>query len=404
MSQKYLNRMKLKMLFFAIAVSGCLSLFGGNISKPAWVKKSVETATFQLKQMSSDLYDKSGNEIFPRSVKDGQIKLVDGEDWTSGFFPGSLWYAYELTGNKKLLENARYFTNKLESQQFFTGNHDIGFIMYCSYGNAHRLSPETKDSIILVNSAISLSKRFYPKVGLIRSWDNERWAFPVIIDNMMNLELLFEMSKSTGNPLFRDIAIKHADKTMENHFRKDMSSYHVVSYNPETGKVETKETHQGYSNESAWSRGQAWGVYGFTMCYRETGDKKYLTRAKAIASYIMNNPTMPKDKVPYWDYNAPKIPNEPRDASAGAVAASALLELYTITGEKQYFSFAEQTLKSLSGKKYLAKAGTNHNFILMHSVGSAPHKSEVDKPLAYADYYYLEALKRYMDILSSSER
>lgn len=391
--------MKLKMLFFAFAVSGCLTLFAGNISQPAWVKKGVETATFQLKQMSAKLHDKTDKALFPRSVKDGQIKLVDGEDWTSGFFPGSLWYAYELTGDKQLLENARYYTNKLEPQQFFTGNHDIGFIMYCSYGNARRLSPEKKDSLILVNSAISLTKRFFPKVGLIRSWDNERWTFPVIIDNMMNLELLFEMSKTTGNPLFRDIAIKHADKTMENHFRKDMSSYHVVSYNPETGKVETKETHQGYSNESAWSRGQAWGVYGYTMCYRETGDKKYLTHAKAIASYIMNHPAMPKDKVPYWDYNAPKIPNEPRDASAGAVAASALLELYTITGEKQYFSFAEKTLKSLSGKKYLAKAGANHNFILMHSVGSIPGKFEVDKPLNYADYYYLEALKRYVDIL-----
>jgi len=397
----YSNRMKIKMLFFAFTVSGCLTLFAGNNNQPAWVKKGVETATFQLKQMSAKLHNKTDKALFPRSVKDGQIKLVDGEDWTSGFFPGSLWYAYELTGDKQLLGNARYFTNKLEPQQYFTGNHDIGFIMYCSYGNARRLSPEKKDSLILVNSAISLTKRFFPKVGLIRSWDNERWAFPVIIDNMMNLELLFEMSKTTGNPLYRDIAIKHADKTMENHFRKDMSSYHVVSYNPETGKVETKETHQGYSNESAWSRGQAWGLYGYTLCYRETGDKKYLTHAKAIASYIMNHPTMPKDKVPYWDYNAPKIPNEPRDASAGAVAASALLELYTITGEKQYFSFAEKTLKSLSGKKYLAKAGTNHNFILMHSVGSIPGKFEVDKPLNYADYYYLEALKRYMDILSA---
>jgi rhamnogalacturonyl hydrolase YesR len=390
--------MKLKMLLFVFASSGYLSLSASNISQPVWVKKSVETATFQLKQMSSKLYNKTGKEVFPRSVKDGQIKLVDGEDWTSGFFPGSLWYAYELTGDKKMLENARYYTNKLESIQYFTGNHDIGFIMYCSYGNARRLSPQKSDSSILVNSAISLTKRFFPKVGQIRSWDNERWAFPVIIDNMMNLELLFAMSKTTGNPLFRDIAIKHADKTMENHFRKDMSSYHVVSYNPETGLVETKETHQGYSNESAWSRGQAWGLYGYTVCYRETGDKKYLKQAKAIASYIMNCPVMPKDKVPYWDYNAPKIPNEPRDASAGAVTASALLELYTITGEKQYFSFAETTLKSLSSKKYLAKVGCNHNFILMHSVGSIPGKFEVDTPLNYADYYYLEGLMRYVNI------
>jgi len=396
----YLKRMKFRLLFFAVSVSGLISVNAGNSKQPAWVKHSIETASIQLKQMSAKLHDINVKEQFPRSVKDDQLKLVEGDDWTSGFFPGSLWYAYELTGDKQLLENARYFTDKLEPQQFFTGNHDIGFIMYCSYGNARRLSPEKKDSAILVNSAISLSKRFFPKVGLIRSWDNERWVFPVIIDNMMNLELLFEMSKYTGNPMFQDIAVKHADKTMKNHFRKDMSSYHVVSYNPETGKAETKETHQGYSNESAWSRGQAWGVYGYTMCYRETGDKKYLAQAKAIASYIMNQPVMPRDKVPYWDYNAPKIPNEPRDASAAAVNASALLELYTFTGEKKYFSFAEETLKSLSGKKYLAKAGTNHNFILKHSVGSVPGNFEVDKPLAYADYYYLEALKRYLNILN----
>ena len=398
----YSKQIKLKTLLVIGIVSSLSIMNGKTTSKPAWVKKGIETATYQLSKMAVTLQNVKGKELFPRSANDNTLKLVDGEDWTSGFFPGSLWYAYELTGNKKMLENARYFTNKLEPQQFFTGNHDIGFIMYCSYGNARRLAPQPTDSSILVNSAISLSKRFSQKVGLIRSWDNERWKFPVIIDNMMNLELLFEMSKTTGNPLFSDIAVKHADKTMVNHFREDMSSYHVVSYNSETGKAETKETHQGYSNESAWSRGQAWGVYGYTMCYRETGDKKYLSQAEAIASYIMNNSAMPKDKVPYWDYNAPKIPNEPRDASAAAVDASALLELYTFTGKKQYFSFAEETLKSLSGKNYLAKAGANHNFILMHSVGNIPGNFEIDSPLNYADYYYLEALKRYMDIVNKN--
>ena len=367
-----------------------------------WIKSSIETAAFQLNLTAQKLQNSSDTNSFPRSADKGKLKLVDSKDWTSGFFPGSLWYAYELTGNKKLAEHARNYTNKLFDIQYYKDNHDVGFMMLCSYGNAIRLNPNKGDSAILINSAKSLSTRFCPQVGLIRSWDKERWKFPVIIDNMMNLELLFEASKMSGDNSFRNIAISHADNTMLNHFRPDMSTYHVVSYNPENGKVETKETHQGYSDNSSWARGQAWGLYGYTVCYRETKFPRYLERAKAIASFIMNNPNIPDDLIPYWDYDAPNKPNVLRDASAAAITASALIELSSLTNNKIYLLYAEKILKTLSGPQYLAKRGTNDGFILMHSVGSIPGKFEIDTPLNYADYYYLEALKRYTDIFNSN--
>jgi hypothetical protein len=367
-----------------------------------WLNRATERANYQLTRLAKateKIYPDSA--VFPRTIlADNQTLYVGIYDWTSGFFPGSLWYGYELTGDKALEKEARKFTMKLSPLQYYKGIHDVGFMIFCSYGNAIRLASAKGDTEVLVNTAKSLTSRFNPKVGLIKSWDHEpAWKFPVIIDNMMNLELLFEASKMTGDNSYKNIAIIHADNTMKNHFRPDMSTYHLVSYDPETGEVLTKETHQGYSNSSAWARGQAWGLYGYTVCYRYTNDKKYLEWAEKIANYIIAN-VKTEDKIPYWDYNAPKIPNEPRDASAAAVTASALLELSqkSASGAK-YFSYAEKILKSLSSDKYLAKKGENNGFILMHSVGSFPHNSEVDVPLNYADYYYMEGLKKYTDII-----
>jgi uncharacterized protein YyaL (SSP411 family) len=251
----------------------------------------------------------------------------------------------------------------------------------------------------LVNAAKSLASRFSPVTQTIRSWDFGTWSYPVIIDNMMNLELLFWASRKTMDDSYKNMAILHADATIKNHYRKDFSSYHVVSYDRTTGRIESKETHQGFSDSSAWARGQAWGLYGFTFCYRETHEQRYLDQAKAIASFIMNNPVTPTDLIPYWDYNAPDIPNAPRDASAGAITAAALLELSKLVPDgKSYFNYAEKILKSLSGDAYLARKGTNNGFILMNSVGSFPHKSEVNASISYADYYYLEGLKKYLEI------
>ena len=216
----------------------------------------------------------------------------------------------------------------------------------------------------------------------------------------MNLEFLFEVSKITGNNKYKQIAISHANTTMKNHFRPDFSSYHVIDYDTITGAVRNKHTHQGYAHESAWARGQAWGLYGYTVCYRYTNDRKYIDQAEKIADFIFSNKNLPVDLVPYWDYNAPNIPDEPRDASAAAVTASALYELYEYTGNDDYIVKADLILNSLSGTDYQAKLGENGNFILMHSVGSIPHGNEIDVPLNYADYYYLEALLRKKESLN----
>ena len=256
--------------------------------------------------------------------------------WTSGFFPGILWYINEYTGDKAFESFAKKWTEKLEPVKTFKGNHDIGFMMYCSFGNAYRLTQNEKYKDILIQSAYSLATRFNPQVGTIKSWDSWRswenkhvFKYPVIIDNMMNLEFLFWATKALGDSTFYKIAVTHADNTMKNHFRKDYSSYHVIDYDTITGDVRNKHTHQGYAHESAWARGQAWGLYGYTMCYRETGDRRYLKQAEQIASFIFNHPNLPSDLVPYWDYNDPDIPASSRDVSAATITASALYELST---------------------------------------------------------------------------
>lgn len=384
-----------------VAVAGLAILTACNSpqnNNMEWFDNAVNTSGHQLLYMAEQLKNEPDTLCFPRSIKDGKYRLENPTDWTTGFYPGSMWLAYELTGNEALAKQARLYTNRLEEMQYYTGNHDLGFMMFCSYGQGLRLKPELGDSLILVNSSESLSSRYDSKVGLIRSWDFGEWSYPVIIDNMMNLEMLFWASERTGNPKFREIAVAHAAKTLKNHFRDDMTSYHVVSYDAKTGDVESKGTFQGYADSSAWARGQAWGVYGYTMCYRFTKQPEYLEAAHKIAEYIMSNRPAENDYIPYWDYNAPNIPNEPRDASAASITASALLELSGYGDKAQgqkYFQYAEQILKQLSSDEYLAKEGENHGFILKHSVGSFPHDSEVDTPLNYTDYYYLEALKRY---------
>jgi unsaturated chondroitin disaccharide hydrolase len=354
-----------------------------NESKTAWI---------------NDVQNKKKPEVVsPRSLTpDGQLSMVAAKDWTSGFFPGELWHLYELTGKDQWKVQAEVFTAKIENEKLNGGTHDMGFKIYCSFGNGYRLTNNEAYRAVIVQSAITLSKRFNPKTGCIRSWDHSRdkWDNPVIIDNMMNLELLFEVSKMTKSQSFYNIAVSHANTTIKNHFRPDFSSWHVVDYDSITGKILKKTTHQGFSNESAWARGQAWAVYGYTMCYRETKDPKYLTQAEKIAGFILNHPNLPKDLIPYWDFNASNIPNEPRDASAGAIIASALYELSLYSKEgKKYKNIADKMTQSLTSD-YRSPYGQNKGFILLHSTGSKPSQSEVDVPLNYADYYYLEALLR----------
>jgi hypothetical protein len=257
---------------------------------------------------------------------------------------------------------------------------------------------------VLLQGAKSLTKRFNPNTGVIKSWDHAKGQYLVIIDNMMNLELLFWATKVSGDSSFYKIAVTHANTTMKNHFRPDNSSYHVLKYDTITGEVLSKKTAQGYADESAWARGQAWGLYGYIVTYRETKDKKYLDQAVKIADFILQHPNLPKDKVPYWDHNAPNIPNEERDASAAAITASALLELSAyVKNGKELVKEAEEILTNLSSPAYLAAVGTNNDFILMHSTGHKPAKSEIDVPIIYADYYYIEGLLRYKQMIEKKK-
>ena len=364
------------------------------------IQDAQTQTTLMLKEVEAaktEWDSKKGAPVSPRTLSsEGKLVLVPSKDWTSGFFPGVMWYLYEFTGDKKWEEQARTFTAQLEKEKLNGGTHDMGFKIYCSYGNGYRLTNDPAYKDIIIQSAKTLSTRFNPKVGCIRSWDHnaDKWQFPVIIDNMMNLELLFAATRMTGDSSFYKIAVSHANTTMKNHFRPDYSSYHVIDYDPSTGNVLHKHTHQGYAHESAWARGQAWGVYGYTMCYRETKNPKYLEQAEKIAAFILNNQHLPKDLIPYWDFNAPNIPNEPRDASAAAVIASAFYELsqYSVKGI-YYLKLADQITNNLT-KHYRSPIGQNRGFILIHSTGSKPMNSEVDVPLNYADYYYLEALLR----------
>ncbi len=333
--------------------------------------------------------------VSPRTIEGGQLRMVTSRDWTSGFFPGVLWFLHEYTGKREWKMEAEKYTSNIEKEKTNGITHDMGFKIYTSFGNAFRITSEPTYKEIILQSAKTLSTRFHATTGVIKSWDNRpRWKYPVIIDNMMNLELLFAATRLSGDSSFYNIAVSHATTTKKNHYRDDYSSFHVVDYDSTTGTVLQKTTHQGYSNESAWSRGQAWGLYGYTLCYRETKMKKFLEQADHIAHFILTHPNLPKDLVPYYDFDAPGIPNEPRDASAAAIMASALYELSTYSNSGKHYKKAADKIMTNLTNYYRSPVGDNKGFILLHSTGSAPSKSEVDVPINYADYYYLEALLR----------
>jgi len=372
-------------------------------SMSALIKDRLARSAEHYLAMSESLIDSPDR--LPRTFNAmGELVTSNSRWWCSGFVPGSLWYLYEYNKDARLLDYARNYTARVEREKYNRGTHDLGFMLYCSFGNGYRITGDTAYRSVMLTGAESLISRFNPVVGCIRSWDHhrEKWQFPVIIDNMMNLEFLFWASKVSGDTKYHDICISHADVSMEHFFRTDFSNYHVVSFNPEDGTLEVKNTHQGYSDDSAWARGQSWGFYGYVVMYRETGDKKYLELANNIAAFLLNHPNLPEDKIPYWDFNAPNIPNALRDASAAAIMASALIELSGYVEAdlaKKYLAVAEKQIRTLSSPEYFAEKGTNGNFILKHSVGHLPGNSEVNVPLTYADYYYIEALLRYKGVL-----
>ena len=337
------------------------------------------------------------------NAKTGKLDMRSIYWWTSGHFPGSLWYLYEATGDEFFKDRATAWTETLAPNSKVTDNHDVGFIMYCSYGNARRLLKTDKYDALLVETADSLSKRFNPELGLIRSWGalNEKREFLVIPDNMMNLELLEWAAKAKGGDRrFDEIARSHADTTMKHHFRPDGGVFHVLNYDQRpgfVGVVQEIRRGQGSSCETAWSRGQSWAIYGYSMMFRETGERRYLDFAAKLADYAIGHPNMPADGIPYWDFGAP---GEERDSSAGAVMASALVELARLVGGKKgaaYRAFAAKQLLALSSPAYFSEGDENGHWLLKHGVGHKPANSEVDVPLDYGDYYFLEALLRYRE-------
>ncbi|HEX9614975.1 MAG TPA: glycoside hydrolase family 88 protein [Bacteroidota bacterium] len=384
---KHLHRIVLAMLNLSVAASAQ--------DLDSAVHHALQYADRQLRNSVAELGD---SVRIPRStLPDGSWQTLPPRAWTSGFFPGCLWYMYEHTKDPFYESAAMRWTETLKEIQLYGGSHDVGFIVFNSYGNGHRLKPSDDYKSVILQTARTLTTRFNRTVGCLRSWDHGKWQYPVIIDNMMNLELLFWSAENGGDSSLESIAVTHATNTMNKHFRSDGGTYHVLDYDTTNGEILARKTHQGYADESAWSRGQAWAIYGFTMAYRFTMDERFLKTAERAADYFISR--LPEDHVPYWDFQAPNIPNEERDASAGAIASSALFELSRYGEDadrrQRYREAAENILGSLCSSSYLAE-GTPSRGILLHAVGSRPANSEVDISIVYADYYFIEAMLRYL--------
>lgn len=368
------------------------------------VNKALDYCAKQTQRTLTELKTDSGIDytMMPRNIMADEqhwnCRKATKEEWCAGFWPGVLWYDYEYTKDKQVLEEAENFTHSLKFLSHIPAyDHDLGFLVFCSYGNGYRLTKNPAYKQVILDTADTLATLFNPIVGTILSWPREveprNWPHNTIMDNMINLEMLFWAAKNGGNPYLYDIAVSHADKTKKSQFRPDYTSYHVAVYDTITGNLIKGVTHQGYADSTMWARGQAWAIYGYTVVYRETKDPKYLDFAQKVTDVYLDR--LPEDKVPYWDFDDPSIPNAPRDASAGAVVASALLELSTYlpngTG-KRYKDAAIEMLTSLSSDSY--QSGESKPSFLLHSVGHWPNHSEIDASIIYADYYYIEALLR----------
>ncbi len=329
-------------------------------------------------------------------------QFFNADHWTAGFAPGNLWYLYEITGDAKYADWAKEYMVGLEGQKDRKDTHDLGFVMMPSYGNGLRLTGNEAYKPTIVQTAKSLASRFNPAVGCTRSWEWGKYSSknicPVVIDNMMNLEILFWAAKNGGGKNLYDVAVSHANQTIKEQVRDNGTTYHIVIYDPKTGDVIRKEARPGYATESCWSRGQSWAIYGYAMCYRETGDPNYLETAKKVADYWVAN--LPEDSVPFYDFDDPAIPNVNRDSSAAAVAACGLLELSTQvdSGElsKKYYDSAVKTLTTLCTKE------SDGGYLAQDAGGKATSPTVLkraykkgERGVNYADYYLLEGLLRY---------
>ena len=395
----------MKRIFWALSMVIMVASCTKEETMEELTERVFKRAAVQMEYLDTVLdsvaVSKPGNAVYPRSIRpDGTFWESNYKWWCSGFYPGTLWYVYEYTGNETFKELALKYQSGLEPLRYRTDDHDVGFQLMCSYGNCLRLTGDQECVPVLLDGARSLASRFDPEVGCTRSWSFGKWSFPVIIDNMMNMELLLKATELGGDDSLKNIAIAHARTTMKNHFREDNSCFHLVDYDPETGAVVGKQTVQGYADNSAWARGQAWAIYAYPMIYRFTKDQEMLDHAVAIAEYLL--PRVPDDGIPYWDYDAPDIPDDVRDASSAAIMACGLIELSTyVDAEKsaRYLAMAEKSLRTLASDEYLAAEGENYGFLLKHSTGNKNRDQEVDVPLTYADYYFLEALMRWQKLV-----
>lgn len=366
-------------------------------------EKELAYCDSKVKRSLSELSSGGGIDytMIPRNIERDSarwhLRPVCAEEWCSGFYPGVLWYDYENTGDSAVLRHARNYSEevaKIVEKPVF--DHDLGFLLFCSLGNGYRLTHDPQYKRVILNAADSLATLYNPKVGTILAWPRNIEMFGghnTIMDTMMNLEMLFWASKNGGNPCLYDIAVKHAETTMHNHFRPDYTSYHVAVYNQETGDFIRGCTHQGYSDSSMWARGQSWAIYGYTVVYRETRDKRFLDFARKVTDVYLSR--LPADHVPYWDFDDPRGAQSPRDASAACVVASALLELSGYVDpetSERYLDASLKMLASLSSENY--QSGNGNSSFLNHSVGHHPAGSEIDASIVYADYYYIEALTR----------
>ena len=383
---------RLFLLLFVLTLTNCSNQEKNSVVNTKKIlSQNVEKTKETLKVLTPD-------QGFARNIPKEQTnwELVGVKDWCSGFWPGVIWYAYEASGDEELREQAEKFTAPLKSIAYSPAeNHDIGFMLYTSYGNGYRLTNNEEYKNVLLAAADTLATLYNPNVGSILSWPSQtQFRHNTIIDNMMNLELLFWAAKNGGKQELYNVAESHALVTMKNLVRKDSAIYHVGSFDETTGDFLKGQTHQGYADESMWARGQAWGIYGFSVAYRETHRKEFLDTAIKVSEHYLNR--LPQDGIPYWDFDDVNIPDAPKDASAAAIAACGLLELskYVPSEElsKKYITAARKTINLLSEAPYYS--GETNQALLLHSTGHLPHDSEIDIPIIYADYYFMEALLR----------
>ena len=352
--------------------------------------------------------------MMPRNILKGQTRWncrkAKAQEWCSGFWAGILWMDYgcmqgagskeKEAGRKEIRKAAEGYTQAmtfLEKEPVF--DHDLGFLVINSFLKGYEQTGNDEYKRIALVAADSLATIFNAKVGTIASWPRHIKTYGghnTIMDNMMNLELLFWAAENGGSPLLKDIAISHATTTMRNHFRPDGSCYHVAVYDTLTGDFIRGVTHQGYADHSMWARGQSWAIYGYTMVYRYTHDPIFLSFAQKVTDiYLKRLRETSDDMVPLWDMDDPRGIEAPKDASAACIVASALLELSQYLDGwrgKTYRDAAEKMLTDLSTEKYQSR--DRNVAFLMHSTGHHPAGSEIDASIIYADYYYIEALSR----------